>query len=119
MVGIIVVWKRKKSEQHTKQEGVYYTTIDETTIKRSPANKPEPVYNEMNDGQDSKDPQYMDIPEDIHSTCTKQPDNLTLQDNPAYSVHHVNTQDDSSYSVPCDIQVILKCKTILHILQLV
>ena len=117
MVRIIVVWKGKRNKQHTEQEGVYYTTIDEATLQRSPANKPEPVYNEMNDGQDSKDPQYMDIPEDTHST--KQLDNLTMQDNPAYSVHHVNTQDDTSYSVPCDIQVILKCKTILHILQLV
>ena len=65
--------------------------------------------------KNTKDPQYMDIPEDIHSI--KQPDNLTMQDNPAYSVHYMNTQDNSSYSVPCDIQVILKCKTILHILQ--
>ena len=100
VVGIIVVWKRKKkSKQHTEQEDVHYTTIDETTIKRSPANKPEPVYNEMNDGQDSREPQYMDIPEGIHST--KQPDKVTMQDNPAYfipSEHQVKLQDNPAYS---------------------
>ena len=100
VVGIIVVWKRKKSEQQTKQEGVYYTTINETTIKRSPANKPEPVYSEMNDEQDSKEPQHIGIPEDICSS--KPPDKVTMQDNPAYSVHQVNTRDNSSYSVPCE-----------------
>ena len=97
MVGIIVVWKRKENEQqHTKQESVYYTTIDET-IQRSPTNKPEPVYSKMNDGQDSKEPQYMGIPEDICSS--KPPDKVTMQDNPAYSVHEVNTQDNLSHSV--------------------
>ena len=105
VVGIIVVWKRKKSEQNTEQEGVYYTTIDETTIKRSPANKPEPVYSEMNDGQDSREPQYMDIPEGIHST--KQPDKVTMQDNPAYSIpseHQVKLQDNPAYSTSANIK---------------
>ena len=32
VVGIIVVWKRKKSEGQDKQEGVYYSTIDEATF---------------------------------------------------------------------------------------
>ena len=50
MVGIIVVLKRKKSEQHTKQEGVYYSTIDEATLK-SPTNK---QINKMNNEQSNK-----------------------------------------------------------------
>ena len=108
VVGIVVVWKRKKSEQHTKQEGVYYSTIDETTLQRPPTHKPEPVYSEMNDGQDSKEPQYMDIAKDIHST--KQ---VVMEDNPAYStkaqdypVPHstptdqkIKMQDNPAYSI--------------------
>ena len=35
----------------------------------------------MNDGQDSKEPQYMDVSKSVHST--KQPDKVTMQDNPA------------------------------------
>ena len=54
-MGVIAVWKRKKNEQYTKQEDIYYSTIDETTMKRSPTSKPEPVYSEMND-QGSKEP---------------------------------------------------------------
>ena len=76
VIGIIVVWKRKKkSEQHTRQEGVYYTTIVET-IKRSPTNKPEPVYSEMNDGQDSKEPQFINVSKSVHST--NQPECKTI-----------------------------------------
>ena len=105
VVGIIVVWKRKKSEQHTKQEGVYYTTIDKT-IKRSPANKPEPVYSEMNNGQDIKDPhgQYMDVSKNVHSTTQK----VNMQDNPAYCIsseQQVKTQDNPAYSISSDQQV--------------
>ena len=100
VVEIIVLWPRKKSEQHTKPEGVYYSTIDETTLPRSPTSKPEPVYNEMNDGQqENKEPEYMDIPEGIHST--KQTNKVTMQDNPAYSIpseHQVEIQDNPAYS---------------------
>ena len=100
VVEIIVLWPRKKSEQHTKPEGVYYSTIDETTLPRSPTSKPEPVYNEMNDGQqENKEPEYMDIPESIHST--KQTNKVTMQDNPAYSIpseHPVEIQDNPAYS---------------------
>ena len=102
MVGIIVVWKRKtQSEQHTKPaEGVYYSTTDETTLPRSPTKKPEPVYDEMNDGQqENKEPEYMDIPKGIHST--KQPSKVTMQDNPDYSIpseHQVEIQDNPAYS---------------------
>ena len=95
VVGIIVVWKRKKTEQHTEQEGVYYTTIDEMTLQRSPANKPEPVYSEMNDGQDSKEPQYMDVFKSVLSTMQKE--KVSMQDNPAYAVsseYQTKMQDD-------------------------
>ena len=79
MVGIIVVWKRKKSEQHTKPEGVYYSTINETMLQRSPSNKPEAVYSEINDGQDSKEPEYMDISKSGQST--EQAGKIIMQDN--------------------------------------
>ena len=102
MVGIIVVWPRKKSEQRTKPEGVYYSTIDETTFPRSPTNKPEPI---CNDGQqENKEPEYMDIPEGIHST--KQASKVTIQDNPAYSIpseHQVEIQDNPTYSTSSDV----------------
>ena len=97
MVGIVVVWKKRKSEQNNKPEGVYYSTIDEI-LQRSPANKPEPVYSEMNDNKES---QYMDITKGIHST--EQADKVTMQDNPAYSIpseHQVNMQDNPAYSIP-------------------
>ena len=59
----------------------------------------------MNDGQDSREPQYMDIPEGIHST--KQPDKITMQDNPAYfipSEHQVKLQDNPAYSTSANIK---------------
>ena len=97
MIGIIVVWKRKKSE-HTKPEGVYYSTINETMLQRTPSNKPEAVYSEMNDGQDSKEPEYMDISKSGQST--EQAGKIIMQDNPAYSVEHqVKMQDNPAYSV--------------------
>jgi len=93
VVGIIIVWKRKKSEQHTKPEGIYYSTIDET-LQRSP----------MNDGEDSKKPQYMDISKIPHST--KQADKVTMQNNPAYSTSsEVKLQDNPVYSNPSEKQV--------------
>ena len=97
VVGIIVVWKRKKSERHTKQEDVYYTTIDEATLQRSPTDKPISVYSEMNDGQDSKGPKYMDA----SKSFAKKEDEVSIQDNPAYSIssaQQVNMQDNPAYS---------------------
>ena len=91
VVGIVVVWKRRKSEQDTKSEGVYYSTIDETTLQRSPTIKPEPVYNEMNDEQDSN---YIEISKSNHST--KQMNKVTMQDNPAYCEHQVKTKISKS-----------------------
>ena len=98
VIGIIVVWKRRKNE-HTKPEGVYYSTINETMLQRTPSNKPEPaVYSEMNDGQDSKEPEYMDISKSGQST--EQAGRIIMQDNPAYSVEHqVKMQDNPAYSV--------------------
>jgi len=100
VVGIIVVWKKMKNEQDTKPEGVYYTTIDETTLQRSPTNKAEPVYTEMNDGEDSKEPQYIDI-----SKNTKQTGKITMQDNPAYSEYQTKVQGNPVYSIPIENQV--------------
>ena len=92
MVGIVVVWKRRKSEENTKQEGVYYSTIDET-LQRSPTNKPEPVYIEMNDNKESR---YIDV--------TEQADKVTMQNNSILSEHQVNVQDmaidNPAYSIP-------------------
>ena len=62
-------------------------------------NKPESDYIEMIDGQDNKYPQWMDIPESIHST--KQANEVTMQDNPAYSItsdNRVEIQDNSVIS---------------------
>ena len=98
VVGIIVVWKGKKRVGHTKPEGVYYSTINETSLPRSPTSKPEPVYSEMNDGQDDKEPQYMDITDKAHPT--EQADKVAMQDNPAYSTaseHQVELQDNPAY----------------------
>ena len=50
----------------------------------------------MNDGQDNKEPQYVDIPESIHSK--KQGDNVAMQDNPAYFIPSDEIQDDSVVS---------------------
>ena len=49
-------------------------------------NKPEAVYSEMNDGQDSKEPEYMDISKSGQST--EQAGKIIMQDNPAYSAEN-------------------------------
>ena len=92
VIGIIVVWKRKKCQQHTKPEGVYYSTIDDdrTMLQSTPSNKPEAIYSEMNDGEDSKEPQYMDV------TKSEQADEIG---NSAYSENQVKIQDNPAYSV--------------------
>ena len=104
VIGIIVVWKRRKRQQHTKSEGIYYSTIDETMIKRPPTIEPGPVHAKINDEQDNKEPQYMDIFITTHST--KQGDKVTMQDNPAYSAvaseHQVMLQDNPAYSISYD-----------------
>ena len=65
----------------------------------------------MNDEQDNKEPQYMDISITTHST--KQGDKITMQDNPAYSAvaseHQVMLQDNPAYSaVSSEHQVMLQ-----------
>ena len=95
---IIMVWKRKKTEEHTKPEAVYYSTINETSLPRSPTSKPEPIYSETNDGQDNKDAQNMDV-----TPSTKQANKVTIQDNPEYSVafdHQVKLQNNPAYHTP-------------------
>ena len=97
VVGIIVIWKRMKTQEHIKQEAVYYSTINETSLSRSPTSKP---YSGMNDGQDNKEPQYIDI--------TKQLDKVAMQDNPAYSAaceHQVELQDNPAYCTSSGQQV--------------
>ena len=80
MVGIIVVWKKKKSEEHDKRKGIYYSTIDESTLQ-SPTNK---QTNKMNDEQSSREPQYMETSKTTQPT--KQIGKVTMQDNPAYTL---------------------------------
>ena len=114
MVGIIVVWNRKKSEEYSKQEGIYYSTIDEATLQSS-TNK---QINKMNNEQSNGEPQYMEI---FKSTQpTKQIEEVTMQDNPGYSEHEhpvkmemcesaystnqtdkLTMQDNPSYSILC------------------
>ena len=121
MVGIIVVWKRKKSEKQSKQEGVYYTTIDESALQ-SPTKK---QINKMNDEQSSREPQYMEIAKTTQ--YTKQIEEVTMQDNPAYSEHEhpvkmeicegaystnqtdkLTMQDNPSYSILCGHQITME-----------
>ena len=121
MVGIIVVWKRKKSEQYSKQEGVYYSTIDEATLQ-SPRNK---QINKVNDEQSSREPQYMEISKSTQPT--KQIEEVTMQGNPAYSEHEhpvkmeicesvypttqtdkLTMQDNPSYSILCEHQITME-----------
>ena len=118
MVRIIVVWKRKKSEEQDKQEGVYYTTIDESALQ-SPINK---QINKMNNEQSSREPQYMEIAKTTQ--CTEK---VTMQDNPAYSEHQhpvkmemcegaystnqtdkLTMQDNPSYSILCGHQITME-----------
>ena len=121
MVGIIVVWKRKKSEEYSKQEGIYYSTIDDATLQ-SPTNK---QISKMNDEQSNREPQYMEISKSTQ--CTKQIEKVTMQDNPAYSEHEhpvkmgmcesaysanqtdqLTIQDNPSYSILCGHQITME-----------
>ena len=55
----------------------------------------------MNDGQDNKEPQYMDITDKAHPK-------VTLQDNPAYSItseHQVELQDNPAYHTSSKLHV--------------
>ena len=121
MVGIIVVWKRKKSEEQGKQEGIYYSTIDEPTLQ-SPTNR---QIDKMNDEQSSREPKYMEISKSTQPT--KQMKNVIMQDNPAYSEHEHSVkmemsksaysanqtdqliiQDNPSYSILCGHQITME-----------
>ena len=98
MIGIIVVWKERKSKQQTKPEDVYYSTIDETTLQRTPRNKPKATHSEVDNMKLSKEnPQYMEIGKS--AKCTKA-DKVVMQDNPSYSVpsDQVKMQDNPAYS---------------------
>ena len=95
VIGIIVVWKERKSKQHTKPEGIYYSTIDETKLQQTPKYKPEATHSEVNDIQLSKEnPQYMEIVKSADCTIA---DKVIMQDNPSYSVP-VKMQDNPAYA---------------------
>ena len=67
-------------------------------LQSTSANKTEATYSKMNDGQDNKEPQYMDVSKSVHST--EQADKIVIQDNPAYSAgNQVKMQDNPAYSV--------------------
>ena len=89
MVGIIVGWKERKSKQHTKPEGVYYSTINETKLQQTSKNKPEATHSEVNDIQLSK--------ENLKSADCTIADKVIMQDNPSYSIP-VNMQDNPAYA---------------------
>ncbi len=57
-------------------------------LQSTPSNNPEAAYSEMNNGQDSKEPQHVDV------TKSEQADKIVIQDNPAYSENQVKTQDN-------------------------
>ena len=84
VVVVIVVWKKKKCSGSTKPEGIYYSTIDEGTLKTSLPNKPEPIYTEMSNNA-----------KNISNTSPTQ-QHVTMQDNPTYS-DLVNLQDNPAY----------------------
>ena len=97
MVGIIVVWKRKRNERYAKQKGIFYSTNDDTMLQKTPANKLVADYYEVTDRQDSKEPaQYIEIFIDGHST--EQADKIVIQNNPAYSDTQFKMQDNPAYS---------------------
>ena len=65
VVGIRIVWKAKKSKQCNKPEGIYYSTIDETKLRRTTNNKLEASHSELTDMQLGKEePHYMEISKD-------------------------------------------------------
>ena len=115
VVALIIVfywWRRKKQ--------LY--DVDEAMLQKS-LGKQEPVYSEIINGQDSKEPQYMEI-------TTKQTGNVAMQDNPAYSIaseHQVEMEMSKSVDPTKKVDKVMmqltlllmvksKCKTILLIL---
>ena len=115
MVALIIVfywWKRKKQLHNTY----------ETMLQTSSTSNQKPVYTEINNGQDSKEPEYTEICKNTHST--KQTEKIAMQDNPAYSISFehqdkmmsksvhstkqgdkVTMQENPAYSIPSECQV--------------
>ena len=94
-VNILVVWKRKRSVS-TKPEDVNHSTIDVRTSQThlpSKQQKPEPIYSEVGDQQNS-------LKNIFSASFTKEI--VTI---PAYSIpkHQVVLKDDHTYS--CDSNV--------------
>ena len=96
MIGIIIVWKGRKSKQHSTIEGVHYSTINEQVTTK---NKLEATHSEVNDKQFSiENPQYMEI---IISADSATADKVVMQDNPSYSLpsgDQVKLQDNPAYA---------------------
>ena len=99
MVVSIVVWK-KKTKEHAKPEGVYYSAINETSLSRPSTSKPEPVDSEMDD---DKQPRYIDISDKVH--LTKQPDKITAQENPAayFAASEQQVELEDNNTTHCDL----------------
>ena len=113
MVALIVAfyWWRRKKQLHN----IYETMLQTSTSKQKAA-----VHTEINNCQDSKEPEYMEICKNTPST--KQTEKVAVQDNPAYSIpseHQVNVgmsksvkqtdkvtmQDNPAYAISSECQV--------------
>ena len=108
---IAFYWWRRKKQLHN---------VYETMLQSSSTCNQKPVHTEVNKGQDSKEPEYMEI-------CKNMPtEKVTMQDNPAYSISFeppqnkmemsksvhstkqgdkVTMQDNPAYSIPSECQV--------------
>ena len=105
VIGIVVACKRKKSLQNVKEEERYYSTIDETTLQRLSNKKPEL---EMNEKQDSKEPQYIYMDVSTSDNITEQGDKATTLDNSLYCVspeHQIKVQNNPAYWISSESQV--------------
>ena len=114
VIGIVLIWKKKKSKQHTctRQEGLegeHYITTDEM-LPKTLASKPEiPMFCQMDDVQDSNEPQYIEIfssTNQIDEVSSKHKVETSGNSNPAFlSKHEVKMQDNPSYSCSSQHQV--------------
>ena len=92
-------------------------------LQSSSTSNQKPVHTEINNGQDSKEPEYMEICKNTYST--NQTEKVAMQNNPAYSISFehkdetemsksvhstkqgdkVTMQDNPAYSIPSECQV--------------
>ena len=98
VVGSVVVYrKRKKSKQYDKRDDVHSNSTDGATLQRFSTCTPEPVNNEIIE-QNSKDPQYVNIPEGIRPTKQE----ATAPDN-VYSIPHCHIEMEPNPAFHCFI----------------